>query len=487
MVALADWLFWRRRMAVLSVVAALVAVVVATTVGYYLRPGQNYFAILGFLIQAHDFSALVSMGLGVGAALIWGVRFLAAPDGDSQVNGLLFSNPLTVQLLQAASIVGVVACSLAFIWKDVRGVQRDPAARVHSNEYVIEKVADLDYPPIRVAVGDGGKVYVCYDYFEDAGTIGGGIVELTQDQATGVYHKRVVADSPLLMRCYGLIAQDGELFVSRSGIFGKATGGSIHYEDTGAVTRLRDMDGDGYFEYVEDIVTGLPGAKGPDTMQQNNGICFGDDGSLWITTASAANRTLTGHPWEGAVLRVPRKPGASAGDPDEFGQPEVFARGFRNPFGIVVGPDQQIFVSDNDVDENPGDELNHVVRGAHYGHPFVVPNEPVTSSEGFRDPIFLGEHEWNFLGMVYATTTSLPPADRDHLYVVDFMQHGIWKMRLEKSGETYRVLSVDRFASISSPVDIALNDSGEFFVVSRFTRNLYRIRPRQTAREVTHD
>ncbi len=297
--------------------------------------------------------------------------------------------------------------------------------------------------------------------------MGGGIVELTRDAATGKYQKRIVADSPLLMRCYGLVARDDELFVSRSGISATATRGAIAYQNTGAVTRLRDVDGDGYFEFADDIVTGLPGARGPDTMQQNNGICFATDGTLYVTTASAANRALTGHPWEGAVLRVS----------SDLGEPEVIASGFRNPFGIVIGPDGELFVTDNDIDENPGDELNHIVPGAHYGHPYVVPNEPTAESSGFRDPILVGEHEWNFLGITYATSPSLSDDYRDCLYVADFMQHAIWRIKLERSGDTYKVSDVDKYASVSSPIDIAVTNSGEFFVISRNTKNLYRIRP----------
>jgi glucose/arabinose dehydrogenase len=211
-------------------------------------------------------------------------------------------------------------------------------------------------------------------------------------------------------------------------------------------------------------------------MHQNNGIVFAEDGSLFIASASAGNRTLDDHPWGGVVLRV---------SPD-FSKTEVFAKGFRNPFGIAIGPDNELFMTDNDVDENLGDELNHIVQGAHYGHPYVVPNESSVESDGFRDPILVGEHEWNFLGLTYATSQSLPEEYRHCIYMTDFMQHAIWRLRLEKSGDTYKVTLVDKFASISSPVDIAVTPSGEIFVISRYTQNVYCIRPRQADTEA-HD
>jgi hypothetical protein len=69
--------------------------------------------------------------------------------------------------------------------------------------------------------------------------------------------------------------------------------------------------------------------------------------------------------------------------------------------------------------------------------------------------------------------------------VADFMQHGIWRIKVERDGDTYKVNSVDKFASVSSPVDIAATESGEFFVISRNAQNLYRIRPRRPNHGVT--
>lgn len=376
---------------------------------------------------------------------------------------------LTVQVIMSSSMVGIVICGFAFLWQSTRGVARDPFARVNAKEFEIARIAKFDHAPIRVAAQDRNNIFVCYDYFEEAGTVGGGILQLTAGE-TGAFQKRLVAESPLLMRCYGLAVRDGEIFVSRSGINAHAKQGNIVFDNFGAVTRLLDLDGDGYFEFYDDLVTGLPGARGPDTMQQNNGICFDSSGDLFITTASAADRGLPDHPFDGAVLRIPMQ----AGSLDNL-QAEVFARGFRNPFGIAFGPDSSLFVTDNDIDENPGDELNHVVQGAHYGHPYAVAEENSSADSGFREPILVGEDEWNFLGIAYTDSEALPPAFRHCLYIADFMQHAIWKMRLESEGDTYKISSVEKFASVSSPIDIAITAQGDFFVLSRNTRNLYHI------------
>jgi len=465
--SLSELFLWRRPAALASVVVALVAVAATAIVGSYLEPGTAYVEIVRLLVQRRDASAVVSGAMGVAAGLVWLARLSRHRDSTDREGRTGWLRQLPVAGLLAASIAGVVGCSQAFIWKELAGYQRDPVVQVHAPGFVIEKVADLAFLPVRVAASETGKAYVCYDYFEKAGTMGGAIVELAHDATSGKYRQRIVADSTLLMRSYGLAARNGELFVSRSGIWARAAQGKISYENTGIVTRLSDLDHDGYFEFAHDIVTGFPGARGPDTMQQNNGICFAKDGSLFVTVSSAANRGLDAHAWAGSILHVS----------SDFSQTQLFARGFRNVFGIVMGPDDELFATDNDVDENPGDELNHVVCGAHYGHPYVVPNEAGVQGEGFCDPIYVGERESNFLGLAYAVSPALPEEYRNCLYVADFMQHAILRVKLAPSGDTYKVLRVDKFATVSSPVDIAVTPGGEFFVISRYTQNVYCIRP----------
>ena len=464
---LCDWFRHRRVISLATIAVALLAISATTMTGTYLDPSKSYLQTLQFLVEQRDSSMVISAAMGLAVGLVWIHRVASNHIIDQQSEPSVVRQSIRQGIL-IASIVGVVSCGLAFVWKDIVGFQRDPPARVHAAEFVIEKIADLDFSPLRVTTDEQGTVYVCYDYFETWGTMGGAIVELTDRESPGRFNKRIVADSTLLMRCYGLAARNGSLFVSRTGIFPRAEEGKISYDPAAAITQLQDLDGDGYFEYVHDVATDLPGARGPDTMQQNNGICFGPDGSLFVTTSSAANRVLTDHPWAGCILKY---------SPD-FSSQEVFAAGFRNPFGVAIGPSGELFVTDNDIDENPGDEVNHVVRGGHYGHPFVVPNEAGVEPDGFHDPIHLGELESNYLGLTYGGSTTLPEEYRDSLYVTDFMQHKIWRMQLKKAGDTFQVTGVTPFASLSSPVDIAISPDGQFYIVSRKTRNIYRIRLR---------
>ncbi|MCA9211785.1 MAG: PQQ-dependent sugar dehydrogenase [Planctomycetales bacterium] len=466
------WAYSRRRtmLSLMNVLLALAAVFASTIVGFYLDSEQNYLQFLLFLVSERDFSAAVSAAFGGAAAITWMLVLPVPGRTESQFKpARLLNRNNVVQGALAVSLVGVFGCAQMFIVKELRGIKRDPAVRVHAAEFMIEKVADLEFLPIRIAISDDDRIFVTYSYFEDWGDMGGAIVELKANGASGRFHSRIVADSPLLMRSYGLASRDGDLYVSRTGLASHAKNGRISYDNTGAITRLQDLDGDGYFEYADDVVTSLPGARGPDTMHQNNGIAFTADGSLYVLSAGPDDRALDDHPWGGKVLLC---------SPD-FSSTEVFAEGFRNPFGVMIGPEGELFVTDNDVDESPGDELNHVVRDAHYGHPFVVPNEPSVESSGFRAPILLGEHESNYLGMVYATSPALPDEYRNCVYMVDFMQNQILRLKLERVGDTFEVTEMEPFATVTSPVDIAVSSKGEFYCLSRRTQNVYRIRLKQ--------
>lgn len=451
---------WPRMILALTALAGVCAV---TVVGFYVEPNKSYLEVLRFLIRERDFSTVVALVMGVAAAAIWLRRIADPSDSEPDVSYRL------APLWLALSILLVVACGQAFIWKEVSGITRHRFS-VFAPEFDIDRVATLDEQPIRIAAGDGGSIYICYDYFKKHGAIGGAVLHLWEEppHSGRDFQQRIVVEAPFLIRVYGLALHEGDLFVSRSGFFPITHQGVVSYEPTGAITRLKDLDGDGYFEYADDVVTGLPGVRGPDTMQQNNAILFDKDGNLLVTNASAADRTLDEHPWAGAILRVST----------DFQQIEVVARGLRNPWEIALGPDRQVFFTDSDVDKNPGDEINHLVAGSHYGHPFVIPGEAGVKPQGFREPILVGERETVFCGMAFCTSNSWPAQYRNCLYVTDFRQDKILRLELQRSGDTYRITAVHPFASIPSPVDMTITPQGEMFVISRRAQKIFRIRPK---------
>lgn len=124
-------------------------------------------------------------------------------------------------------------------------------------------------------------------------------------------------------------------------------------------------------------------------------LAVGADGYLYVTTGDNGRADLKAgeggddYPAQdpadlrGKVLRIDRRTGAGAPDnPGGEWNPLVYARGFRNPFGIHALPDGRVFVSENGPES--GDEVNLVERGANYGWAHCA---GPCDREGTTDPI----------------------------------------------------------------------------------------------------
>ncbi|KPK51435.1 MAG: hypothetical protein AMJ63_12410 [Myxococcales bacterium SG8_38_1] len=454
--------FYRRTwMNAVGLTTALVALVAITILGSYLHPHAGAVDVLLGILRAPSPRNLVVAATGAAAALPW-VGRLFYLSGSRPSPKLA----LAEQLVVAASIVGIAGGVGLMLWNALFDLKAEPATQAFAPEFTIDLIADVDFLPTRVAVDSSNQVYVSYFWVKEDATHGGAIVKLTEDPDTGSFTEKTVADHDLLFRVTGLAEKDGDLYVSRSGYHARADAGKISYVDSGAVTRLKDLNGDGYFDYYDDIVTGMPGARGPHVQHQNNGIVFGSDGSLFVTNGMASIG-LDEHLWGGVVLKV---------SPD-FEKVDVFAEGFRNVFGIAVNKDGEVFLTDNDVEENPGDELDHVIEGEHYGHPFYYPNHPGKDPVGFRDQILLTKvSQSNYVGMAYTDSAMLPDKFRDCFYIADLSANEVVRVKVQPAGETYEVVEVEPFASIPTPVDIAIAEDGTMYVASRYDQKVFRIR-----------
>jgi sugar lactone lactonase YvrE len=316
--------------------------------------------------------------------------------------------------------------------------------------------------PICVAVDENDNVFVSLQ-LKGEDDYSGRIFQLVQDRGPNPKIRlRTVADSPCLFRTFGLAVRGGEIFVSRSGFLAHARQGRIEYENSGAITRLRDLDRDGTMDYFEDVVTGLPGSQGPVSQHSNNGIVFGPDGSLYFTQGAHSDRDVLNHPWEGKILRA---------SPD-FQRVMVFASGLRNPFGLVYGPGGQLFATDNDVAlGDPGDELNLIKEGADYGHPYVVGDDD--GGGQFAKPLLLS-NKASYAGIAYTESAALPEEYRGRLYVADLIGHKIWRVTLTPQGESYSAEATP-FVEVPFPIGVAVTRAGDFYITS-YEGAIFRVR-----------
>lgn len=101
-------------------------------------------------------------------------------------------------------------------------------------------------------------------------------------------------------------------------------------------------------------------------------LALGPDGMLYCGSGSRTDGNEPGnnghlaksgeHPLTASIWRL---------DPESTKpEPEIFARGLRNPYGFCWTPDGEMFATDNGPDADLPEELNAIVAGAHYGFPY---------------------------------------------------------------------------------------------------------------------
>ncbi|HEY0881502.1 MAG TPA: PQQ-dependent sugar dehydrogenase [Archangium sp.] len=130
-----------------------------------------------------------------------------------------------------------------------------------------------------------------------------------------------------------------------------------------------------------------------DHLNPNNREKVSTGPYLPFGTAAVVGQVIPGQvPCTGAVMRVQLPSAAShtAGGPFPV---ELYAWGFRNPFGLAFAPDGSLYVSDNGYDERgerpvfgSGDLLWKVEQGRWYGWPDYSGGRPL-ENQRFRPPL----------------------------------------------------------------------------------------------------
>lgn len=102
-----------------------------------------------------------------------------------------------------------------------------------------------------------------------------------------------------------------------------------------------------------------------------NHIAQGPDGFLYVSSGSRTDGNETGaaeNYFKGGEIETTaclwRLPA------DNATEPEIFARGLRNPFGFCWDDSGGLFATDNGPDADMPEELNVLESGKHYGFPF---------------------------------------------------------------------------------------------------------------------
>jgi hypothetical protein len=142
----------------------------------------------------------------------------------------------------------------------------------------------------------------------------------------------------------------------------------------GRILRLRDTNGNDVANDISVVLDNLP-SEGD---HQTDKLKFGPDGLLYIAQGSATDNGTPdpGHPGEGPLNGTILRINVDSPAP----QPEIFAKGLRNPFGMAFDPvSGALFCTDVGAgelcqvqpctDTSPPEKVLWVFQGGNYGFP----------------------------------------------------------------------------------------------------------------------
>ncbi|MFO1482454.1 MAG: PVC-type heme-binding CxxCH protein [Verrucomicrobiaceae bacterium] len=150
--------------------------------------------------------------------------------------------------------------------------------------------------------------------------------------------------------------------------------GWIYLAERDRVLRVKDSDGDGAGDTEENLAVLDTVADYPHNGL--SGMAWHPDGGLVFSLGENFGKdwTLTGT--DGAKVSGRGEGGVFRCTADGKGLRRI-ARGFWNPFGLLVRADGEIFAAENDPGSRPPCRLLNIVEGADYGFQWVYGSAPV--------------------------------------------------------------------------------------------------------------
>lgn len=172
----------------------------------------------------------------------------------------------------------------------------------------------------------------------------------------------------------------------------------------------------------------------------------------------------------GKLLRLERKKIPNLPPERRYYASEI-SSGHRFPMGMAVNRDGELFVTDNQGNYNPFNELNHVRQGAHFGFINVLEKKQGYEPPPLTEPAINIPHPWTrSVNGICFLNEAFGPLD-GHLIGCEYDTRRLIRMTLQKVGDTYQgaayPLSIppdDVERGLLGPLVCAVSPRGELYV-----------------------
>lgn len=270
-----------------------------------------------------------------------------------------------------------------------------------------------------------------------------GLLRLT---ISGSGDQKVETIDDELLECRGLLYAHGSLFANAN--------------NTKALFRLTDKDGDGVFEERKELMR-----TGGGVGHGRNHIKLGPDGDIYVAHGNNvlipeniapdsplknyAHDQLIPNPWDGSMFdgNVELPAGHILRVKPDGSKITLLAGGLRNPLDIAFNHEGDLFTFDADMERDVGTpwymptRVLHVVPGADFGWRRGTGRFPAWYADTLPSVIDIGLSSPT--GIYFGYGSEFPKKYREALYIMDWSYGRIIAVHLTGTGATYTATQED--------------------------------------------
>lgn len=263
--------------------------------------------------------------------------------------------------------------------------------------------------------------------------------------------------------------------------------GDLYVGEEGQVIVYRNIQEDGSYSLKEVLIENLPTGGGHVTRT----VVISADEKIYVSVGSSCNVCEEGNPKRSAILKY---------NLDGSGE-EIHAEGLRNTVGMAFDKQGTLWGVNNGRDrlgdDLPGEEVNIIQKGNHYGWPYCYGNGVVdTTFSGREDfcknqttnPTYQMQAHSAPLGIAFYPNETRFPQELNNNMFITF--HGSWNRTVPTGYKVVRINSNDTNAQTVNfitgwlkndgnawgrPVDVKFDSRGDMYISDDEAGAIYKV------------